>query len=200
MRFRNLVLKLHIYAGLLTFAQILVYGIAGLAATVDERPRPKHVTASREVAYTPPARSSSMTDKEIADDVYRTLALPLTRPMPLFAIKRNAQNDLALDFYNINGIYRVTVLERERKLRIEDVHNGAATFFNDLHTVTLNDLEAPRLVRVWGYYNAFAMWCLLGFCISGVYLWLSAQARSVWAWSALAAGTVTIAALWMAFR
>ena len=162
---RNLVLKLHIYAGLLTFAQVLVFGIAGLAATVEERPRPKIVRSSREVAYAPPA---SKTDKEIADDVYRTLGLPLTRPMPLFAIKRNDQNDLLLDFYNINGIYRVTVLERERKLRIDDVRNKTATFVNDLHTVTLNDDEAPRLVRVWGYYNAFAMWCLLGFGASGV--------------------------------
>jgi hypothetical protein len=167
---------------------------------VEERPRPKQVIASRDVAYTPPAHSSSMTDKDIADDVYRTLALPLTRPMPLFAIKRNEQNDLALDFYNINGIHRVTVLERERRLRIEEVHNGPATFVNDLHTVTLNDLEAPRLVRVWGCYNAFAMWCLLGFCVSGVYLWLTAQARSLWAWACLAAGTATIAASWIAFR
>jgi hypothetical protein len=105
---RALVLKLHICAGLLTFAQILIYGLAGLAATAEERPRPKQVIASREVAYTPAAGSSSMTDKEVADDIYRTLALPLTRPMPLFAIKRDAQNDLALDFYNINGIHRVT--------------------------------------------------------------------------------------------
>jgi hypothetical protein len=194
---RNLVLKLHIYAGLLTFAQILVFGIAGLAATVEERPRPKTVRSSREIAYTPPM---SKTDKEVADDVYRTLGLPLTRPMPLFAIKRNHDNDLLLDFYNINGIYRVTVFERERKLRVDDVRNKTATFFNDLHTVTLNDDEAPRLVRVWGYYNAFAMWCLLGFCVSGVYLWLTAQARSLWAWSCVAAGTATMGALWMAFR
>ena len=71
---------------------------------------------------------------------------------------------------------------------------------DDLHTVTLNDGEAPRLVRVWGYYNAFATWCLLGFCVSGVYLWLTAQARSLWAWSCVAAGTATMTVLWVAFR
>src|SRR5262245_1494967 len=167
MGFRNLVLKIHIYAGLLCFAQLLIYGVAGVAATIEDRPRPKIVRASREVAYSPPA---SGTDKDVADDVFRTLELPLTRPMPLFAIKRDEQNDLLLDFYNINGIYRVTVLERERKLRVEDVRNRPITFLNDLHAVTLGDTGAPRLVRVWGYYNGFAMWCLLGFCASGVYL------------------------------
>jgi uncharacterized iron-regulated membrane protein len=194
---RQLVLKLHIYAGLLTFAQLVVYGIAGLAATVEERPRPKIVQSSRELAYTVPA---SKTDKEVADDIYRTLALPLTRPMPLFAITRDARNDLRLDFYNINGIHRVTVLEREHRLRIDEVHNGPATFVNDLHTVTLNDDEAPRLVRVWGYYNAFAMWCLLGFCVSGVHLWLTATTRSLWAWGCLSVGSAVFAALWIAFR
>lgn len=197
MRFRPLILKIHVYAGLLTFAQLAIYGVAGLAATWEERPRAKVVRSARDVPYTAP---SSKTDKEVADDVYRTLGLPLTRPLPLFAIKRNEQNDLALDFYTINGIHRVTVLEREHRLHIEDVHNGPATFLNDLHTVTLNDREAPRLVRVWGYYNAAAMWCLLGFCVSGVYLWLSAQARSWWAWACLAAGCGVMASLWIAFR
>lgn len=46
----------------------------------------------------------------------------------------------------------------------------------------------------------FAMWCLLGFCVSGVYLWLTAQARSLWAWSCLAAASATMTALWIAFR
>jgi hypothetical protein len=36
--------------------------------------------------------------------------------------------------------------------------------------------------------------------VSGVYLWLTAQVRSIWAWGCLAAGTATIAALWIAFR
>jgi hypothetical protein len=125
MTVRTFVLKLHIYAGLLSFAQLVIYGVAGLAATVEARPRPKPIVSSREVAYTPPPSKS---DKEVADNVYQLLALPLTRPMPLFAIKRNEQNDLLLDFYNINGIHRVTVLEREHKLRIDEVHNGVATF------------------------------------------------------------------------
>jgi hypothetical protein len=41
---------------------------------------------------------------------------------------------------------------------------------------------------------------MLAFCVSGVYLWLTAQARSWWAWASLAAGTGSFAALWMAFR
>ena len=195
---RNLLLKLHIYAGLLTFGQLMLYGIAGLVATAQaaaERPKVPH--AIRYVPFTVPA---SATDKQVADEVYRVLGLPLTRPMPGWFLRRTPENDLLLDFYNINGIWRVVVLERENRLRIEDIRNSLGLFLGDVHATTIGDDEAPRLLRVWALYNEFAMWCLLAFCGSGVYLWLTAQARSWWAWTSLATGTGIFAALWVAFR
>ena len=195
---RNLVLKLHIYAGLLTFAQLMLYGIAGLVATAQtaaERPKVPHA-----IRYVPFRVTPSTTDKQVADDVYRTLQLPLTRPMPGWFLRRTPENDLLLDFYNINGIWRVVVLERENRLRIEEIRNGLGIFLGDAHAATTGDDEAPPLVRAWAFYNEFAMWCLLAFCGSGVYLWLTAQARSWWAWASLATGTASFAALWMAFR
>lgn len=195
---RNLLLKLHIYAGLLTFAQLMLYGIAGLVATAQAAAeRPKIPQTIRYVPFTVPA---SATDKQVADEVYRTLQLPLTRPMPGWFLRRTPENDLLLDFYNINGIWRVVVLERENRLRIEDIRNSLGLFLGDVHATTIGDAEAPRLLRAWALYNEFAMWCLLAFCGSGVYLWLTAQARSWWAWASLATGTGIFAALWVAFR
>ena len=195
---RNLVLKLHIYAGLLTFAQLMLYGTAGLVVssqTAMERPKVPHT-----IRYVPFTAAPSATDKQVADEVYRTLRFPLTRPMPGWFLRRTPENDLLLDFYNINGIWRVVVLEREHRLRIEEIRNGLGTFLGDAHAATTGDDEAPTLVRAWAFYNEFAMWGLLAFCASGVYLWLTAQARSWWAWASLATGTVSFAALWMAFR
>jgi len=197
MSVRPLVIKLHVYAGLLTFAQLMIYGVAGLVATVHQGPRPKVASAVRYVPFTP---SPSTTDKQVADEVYRALALPLTRPMPAWAIKRTAENDLLLDFYNMNGIWRVVVLEREHRLRIEEIRNNTALFIGDVHAATTGDDEAPRLVYAWSLYNELAMWCLLAFCVSGVYLWLTAQLRTWWAWASVAAGTVTFVGLWSAFR
>lgn len=195
---RNLVIKLHIYAGLLTFAQLALYGVAGLVATVQpglERPK-----IPRAVRYVPFTVAPASTDRQVADQVYQQLRLPLTRPMPGWFLRRTPENDLLLDFYNINGIWRVVVLERENKLRIEEIRNSTPIFLNDVHAITTGDSEAPARVRLWAIYNELALWCLLAFCVSGVYLWLSAQARSWWAWASLAAGTVTFAAPWIAFR
>ena len=195
---RNLIIKLHIYAGLLTFTQLMIFGFAGLAATVQTAAeRPKNPHAIRHQSFTPPPGAS---DREVADLVYRELKMPLTRPMPNFAIKRNADKNLQLDFYNINGIYRVIVLERDRILSIEEIRNSLAIFLEDMHAITTGDPEAPRPLRIWAYYNEFAMWCLLAFVVSGIYLWLSAQARTWWAWGSLAAGVIGFGALWMGFR
>ena len=195
---RNLVLKLHIYAGLLTFSQLVLYGVAGLVATAQtaaERPKIPHT-----VRYVPFTVTPGATDQQVADSVYSTLHLPLTRPMPGWFLRRTAENDLLLDFYNINGIFRVIVLEREGRLRIEEIRNSAGLFLGDMHAITIGDAEAPRLMRVWAFYNEFAIWCLLAFCVSGVYLWLTAQARLWWAWASLATGMAGFAAMWMAFR
>ena len=195
---RNIILKLHIYAGLLTFTQLILYGVAGLAATVQAgAERPKMARGIQHVAF---QATPGSTDKQVADEVFRTLRLPLTRPMPGWFLRRTPENDLLLDFYNINGIWRVVVLEREGRLRIEQIRNSLGLFLGDMHATTIGDEEAPRLLRAWALYNEFAMWCLLGFCFSGVYLWLTAQARSWWAWASLATGFTAFAVLWMAFR
>jgi hypothetical protein len=139
---RNLVLKLHIYAGLLTFAQLMLYGIAGLVATAQtaaERAKVPHA-----IRYVPFRVTPSATDKQVADDVYRTLQLPLTRPMPGWFLRRTPENDLLLDFYNINGIWRVVVLERENRLRIEEIRNALGIFLGDAHAATTGDVPRAR--------------------------------------------------------
>lgn len=195
---RRFILQLHIYAGLLTFGQLMIYGVAGLAAAFQpglERPKTAH--AIRYVPFTP---APSATDQDVAAAVYATLTPPLARPMPDWFLRRTADNDLLLDFYNINGIWRVVVLERERRLRIEEIHNSTWLFLSDVHAATTGDDEAPRIVRAWALYNELAMWCLLAFCGSGLYLWLSARTRGGWAWACLGVGTVTLSAFWLSFR
>ncbi len=195
---RPLVLKLHVYAGLLTFGQLAIYGIAGLAATFQHgAERPKVAAAVRYVPFDVPA---SATDRQVADLVYQTLELPLSRPMPSWFLRRTADNDLLLDFYNINGIWRVVVLERQHRLRLEQIRNSTWLFLGDVHAAAGGDPEAPRILRIWSVYNAVAMWCLLAFCASGVFLWLSADARSQWAWISVGGSAGILAALWTAFR
>jgi hypothetical protein len=194
----GLVRKIHIYAGLLTLAHLAVYGLAGLVATFHapgERPKP--VSAVRYVPFTAPPSS---TDKQVAALVYQQLKQPMTRPMPDWFLRQTPDHHLLLDFYNINGIRRVVVLENEGRLRLEDVHNNNWLFIEDIHAATPGDQDAPTLVRLWAWWNEAAMWSLLLFCVSGAWLWLATRRRYVWAWVALAGGTLSFAILWEVFR
>lgn len=194
----SLIRRLHIYAGLLSFSHLIVYGIAGLAATAQSQlERPKIPRSVHYVPFTPPP---SATDKQVAAEVYRALRLPLARPIPDWFLRRTPENDLLLDFYNMNGIRRVVVLEKENRLRIEEIHNSLSLFLEDVHAATPADKEAPALVRLWALWNEFAMWCLIGFCVSGVYLWLATRPRFYWAYCACAAGAAAFAVLYVLIR
>jgi len=193
-----IVRKVHIYAGLLTFAHFIVYGIAGLVATFHSMPvRPKVIRQTRYVEFTAPPSS---TDRQVADLVYARLQLPLTRPMPDFALRRDAGQHLLLDFYNVNGIHRVTVLESEGRLKIEEIQNDGWLFLQDIHAATPGDEGAPPLVKLWAWWNEAAMWTLAGFCLSGLWLWLATRPRFVWAWTSLGAGAAALALFWLVFR
>ncbi len=194
----SVIRKLHIYAGLLVFTQLVVYGIAGLVATFQRGlERPKIASSVRYVPFTVPPSS---TDKQVAEIVYRTLNFPMNRPIPDWFLRRTTDGHLLLEFYNMNGIRRVVVLEDQGKLRIENIHNSMWLFLEDVHASTPADREAPRLVRLWAFWNEAGIWLLLGFCASGSWLWLATRPRFYWAWTALACGAVSFGALWAVFR
>ncbi len=194
----SLIRRLHIYAGLLSFSHLIIYGVAGLAATAQSQlERPKVPRSVRYAPFTPPP---SATDKQVAAQVYRTLRLPLARPVPDWFLRRTADNDLLLDFYNMNGIWRVVVLEKENRLRIEEIRNSLALFLEDVHAATPADKEAPAPVRAWALWNEFALWCLIGFCVSGLYLWLAARPRFYGAYAVCAAGAAAFILLYKAIR
>lgn len=170
----SLVRKLHMYAGLVSFSILIVFGIAGLTATFEEAPgkrsRPEPVVEMRD--FTAPA---GLDDQAMADRVHQFLQLPLTTPVPKFAIKRDANNDLALDFYTVNGPRHAVVLEKENKIRLETRRNSLARYFTGLHELNINARATDWRIRAWTWYNEFSIWALIFMSVSGLYLWLATR-------------------------
>jgi hypothetical protein len=163
------------YIGLLNLSILLVFGVAGLTATMepapDRRDRPEPQVEYRD--FTVPA---GLDDKAAADHVWEFLRLQLSQPLPKYAIRRDANHDLALDFYTPNGVRRAVVLEKENRIRLETHRVGLGSFLNGIHTVTSNHNPDWR-VRWWGYYTEFSIWSLIAMSLSGVYLWLASRPR-----------------------
>jgi len=193
-----LIKKIHMYLGLLNFVTLTVFGIAGLTATFE--PGPGHPPAPVAARYEPFAVPANASDKEVADAVFQTLNLPLSNPIPKGAVRRNPENQLALTFYTLNGPYKVTVLEGEGRLRIEPMPNNTAHFLNAMHSVTQGGRSRYLRIRLWAWYNEFAIWSLLAMAISGVYLWLSSRPGYRWAQVSFAAGVAVFVGLYVVAR
>jgi uncharacterized iron-regulated membrane protein len=197
---RDLLQKIHMYLGLLCWSILFVYGIAGLTATVFRAGPPgPHFQSStvRAESFVPPP---NQTDKQVADAVWRTLQIPLTGPPPEYAVHRDRQNNLVVSFYTTNGPTYVTVLEQQNQLRIETHRNTIWAYFDNLHSTLPRQQPYDWRVRLWGYYNEFAVWALLAMALSGVYLWVSSRPRHLLAQVAIAVAGVSFLVLYIVTR
>ena len=102
----RLIKKIHIYLGLLNLSFVLIFGVTGTVATLRHTPYrlPNPEQPPRYEPYEAPVGTS---DKQVAEDIYGRLKIPLISPPEDWAISRDNQNDLLINLYTINGPYRV---------------------------------------------------------------------------------------------
>jgi lipoprotein signal peptidase len=192
---REVYQRLHTYAGLMTFVNLMVFGLVGLAATLE--PRPQQPTAT--VSNVPFAAGANLTDRQIAEQVCSLLHLSLATPIQNAVVQHDAANHLLLDFWHANGRHKVTVLESEHTLRIEVMRDSFWSYLGTLHATTAAFHSGDWRMQAWADYNEFAMWCLIAMLISGLALWLFAETRQRWAsWSlALSCGIFGALCWWV---
>jgi hypothetical protein len=187
-----LVKKLHIYAGLLTFVNLIVYGIVGLSATYLLESHP----VTPVVRYQDFTVGPNLTDRQVAEQVCSLLGLSLATPVNSFAIQHDSENNLFLDFRHANGRHRVTVLENQRRLRIEAMRNSIWLYLYTLHETTAAFHSGDWRMRLWADYNELAMWSLAAMILSGIAIVAAKRARTPLAQISFAAGCCAFAALY----
>ena len=194
----DLLKKIHMYTGLLTFSALIVFGIAGVHATLrdpDQRHRPE--AKIEHVDFVVPG---NLTDKQLADRVYETLKPPLAWPLETWALRHDAQGNLVLPFHTVNGLWKVTVLEKENQLLVATERLSLVQTLNHLHA-TVPRWAAPDLrIRLWAYYMEAAISALIGMALSGVYLWLAARPGSRWGQVSFGAGSTAFLVLYWLTR
>ena len=187
------------YAGLFTFTALVVYGVSGLMDSSlpawSEREAPP--TTERLVAFKTP---SDLGDKEVADLLYAHLDMPLTGPPPDYAIRRDEDHNLVVNFYTANGVRTVAVHEAEQQLRVVTAQGGIVSFVTGMHGSRMT-YASPRFLTVaWAAYNEAGLWSLGFMALSGTILWLSTRPRYIWARVAFVAGNGTFAILYWLMR
>jgi uncharacterized iron-regulated membrane protein len=191
--------RLHIWAGLFSFTSLLVMAAAGFHVTL--RPAPsQRVEPAPEVRELPYRAATELTDRAVADELYRQLALPFTAPLPAYAVRRDEQQRLVLRFETQNGDFRVTVLEDEGKVRIEHHRSSFAEFLDLMHSRTFLGSQPQLPIRLWALYVDASLFALLFLLASG--LWLAWRARRglLWARALLVSGALVVGTLWWVIR
>src|SRR5438874_2598909 len=117
--------RIHIYLGLINFSLLIVFGLAGLVVTFEAPDifRQKQGPAVTFVDFTAPPFAS---DREVAL-MLGGIVQPAHAGPPVN--RRNAANQLVADFYSVNGLTRVTLLEHERRAQVQTFRNSIWRFF-----------------------------------------------------------------------
>jgi hypothetical protein len=195
----GLIKKIHIYLGLLNFLFVLIFGITGIVAALRYGPY-RMPNPQMPPRYWPYAAPAGFTDKQVADDVYRELNLPLTSLPESWAIKRDDDGNLLINLYTINGPYRATLLEKENRLRVERIRENIWLYIDNLHAYSISEPGHDRLLRMWAHYNELAIWSLLSMVLSGIYLGLTSRPNDRLPRYSLASGLAVFLVLYLLMR
>ena len=188
-----MIARLHTYTGLLTFVNLMVFGIVGLSAALEPKPA-GGAWQSREM---PLRLDPALPDRAVAERVCAELGLTLATPIQNAVIQHDRSGRLLLDFWHANGRHRVTVLREQGTIRVEVQRKSLWSYLDTLHTTTAVFRTGDWRMRLWAWYNEFAMWSLLAMLASGVWLWLSRNPRHRWAQVSLALGSAVFGALYL---
>ena len=107
---------------------------------------------------------------------------------------------LVLSFHGPNGVHRATLLEAEKKVRIEHSRSSIGEFMNLMHATTLYHSSPDLRVRLWALYVDLSIFSLLFMSATGLWLWLASRPRLWWARASFGAGTGLFVLLWLVTR
>ena len=140
--------------------------------------------------FTPPPSAS---DREVAELLAQVVAPPHAGPP---VIRRNAANQLVTEFYSVNGMTRVTLLENEHRAQIQTFRNSIWRFIDNAHATTISENARGAAVRAWACYIELSIWSMIAMALSGIWLGVTARWNFVWTRISLAAGCAAFVALY----
>lgn len=146
------------------------------------------------------AAPTGVSDKELADIVYAKLDLPLSGPAQDYALRRDADQNLVVNFYTPNGVRAVTVLEEQGQLKIVRAQGSLSSYVTGMHGALVRSAGPRFLNRAWAYYNEAGLWSLGFMALSGVVLWLAARSSLIWARAVFVAGNGAFVVLYWLMR
>jgi hypothetical protein len=192
--------KIHMYIGLLSWSIVLVFGIAGLDAIVCSTLKVTGTTARASTLdfAVPP----NLTDSQVVEAVWTKIHLPFSLPSMFYGLHRDNSNNLCFNFWSIDkGGAKVTVLEQQRQLQVEEEGPNFWNYLNELHSTRMTGpSQVDWRTRYWSYYTEFGIWTLIAMALTGIWQWLLSRPGLRWAQITILLACVSFAALYILTR
>jgi hypothetical protein len=168
--------KIHIYASLLTFSILCVFGLVGLvvATEPDLAARPKLPVQTRDVPFAAPG---AMDDVQLAEAVRERLGLRLANPLQRNWIKRDPQGRPQFEFFSVNGFTKAVYDESAASIHAEHQPVSTGDYLNRIHAVTIRTRVPDWRVRAWAWYVELSIWSMFTMIATSLWLWLYGRWR-----------------------
>ena len=180
--------RAHILVGLFNLTAIAVFALVGITETF---PNHERIAGSRLVDFDTP---NGLNDQQVAERLVSALQLPLIGQVR--NVHRNDQHMVEFGFYTTNGPGKATVLEADRKARIDATRLSFGRFMVEAHAASLHESGPVLLMQLWAVYVDCSIFSLLFMAMTGPWLWLASRPNLRWARALLAAGIGVFAVLW----
>ena len=189
--------RIHMYAGLLNFSILVIFGMAGLVVTFHA-PDIMHSGVPPRTSSLPFTAPRSVSDPEMGRLIAEHVGTPPHSGPPY--VHRDGSNRLLVDFYSVNGLVRATLIESENRIELQTYRNSIWRFVDNVHAATIADRAADTALRAWTWYIEFSIWSLIAMCVTGVWLAVALRWSFTWTRAALAAGALMFAIFYVLER
>jgi len=180
---RSLLLKLHIYAGLLCSSYLLIFGISSLNFHHNfGKPRTEKVTWERSLKL-----GDFGNDMALSEAVREALGL-IGWPLP-WETRRDHLGNFHFGLSRPGKHYAIHVLFNENRVRVEETRKGFWAVANSLHARM--GVPSSPFMSLWSVYTELCTWVVLFSAASGVYLWTRRQKERFIGWILLAGASGT---------
>ena len=185
---KNLLIKLHVYAGLFTFIYLLAFGVSSLILNHQWSVENKEVKSTREqlLEFDP-----TLSDLELAEQIRDGLGL--MGWLPRWQFKRDSAS-FRFGVTHLAKNYNLNVNLQAGMVQIQEIPKGFLHVFHTLHFFNGNLPNAPLLVRSWAIYQYLTLTVMVISLILGLWLWwkYSYESWHIWLFGGIFLGSLLL--------
>ena len=180
---RSLLLKIHIYAGLLCSSYLLIFGVSSLNYNhhFGKPGKTEAISWERRIELA----NVEGNDRAFSGTISDTLGL-IGWTIP-WETHRDDGGNLHFGLNRPGKKYTIHVLFDEGLVRVEERRTGFWSIINSLHA--LMRLPYSPFMSLWGVYTEICIWVVMFSAATGVYFWARRRSERFVGWILLAGGS-----------